>query len=299
MGPTASGKTEVAVRLAEAGYGGIISVDSALVYRGMDIGTAKPDAATRARVPHRLVDIRDPAEPYSAADFCADARAAMDELAAAGQRSLLVGGTLLYFRALEQGLSPLPGADPAVRERLAEEGERLGWPALHARLAARDPASGERIHPNDPQRIQRALEILEVEGRTPSELYAETAVEGLSIPPIKVALVPGDRERMHRRIEARFHAMLEAGLVEEVAALRRRGDLTPDLPALRAVGYRQVQAYLAGDCDHAEMVRRGVVATRRYAKRQLTWLRRERDVHWLDPERGDPLPRIIELLAGE
>ncbi|MGM0475612.1 MAG: tRNA (adenosine(37)-N6)-dimethylallyltransferase MiaA [Pseudomonadota bacterium] len=299
MGPTASGKTEVAVRLAEAGYGGIISVDSALVYRGMDIGTAKPDAATLARAPHRLIDLRDPAEPYSAAEFCTDARAAMGELAEAGQRSLLVGGTLLYFRALERGLSPLPGADPVVRERLMEEGERLGWPALHARLAARDPASGERIHPNDPQRIQRALEIIEVEGRTPSELYAENAVEGLQEVPVKVALVPGDREQMHRRIEARFHAMLEQGLVDEVAELHRRGDLEPDLPALRAVGYRQVWEYLEGHYDHAEMVRRGIVATRRFAKRQLTWLRGEKDVLWIDPEHGDPFPRIVERLMGE
>ncbi|SFD70023.1 tRNA dimethylallyltransferase [Thiohalospira halophila DSM 15071] len=299
MGPTASGKTGLAVELVRRGVGAIISVDSAQVYRGLDVGTAKPDAATLAEAPHRLLDIRDPAEGYSAAEFRRDALAAMDEVAAAGQRPLLVGGTMLYFRALLHGLDPLPPGDPEVRQRLEAEAAEQGWGALHARLAAADPESGRRIHPNDPQRIQRALEILETTGRPPSAWYAENAAEPLPVTPIKIAVAPGERSELHRRIEARFHAMLEAGLEEEVAALRSRGNLGPEHPVLRMVGYRQVLAYLEGEVDHSTMVEQGVAATRQLARRQLTWLRREPDVHWLDPEAGDAVERALKWMAAD
>ncbi|MGM0411748.1 MAG: tRNA (adenosine(37)-N6)-dimethylallyltransferase MiaA [Pseudomonadota bacterium] len=297
MGPTASGKTGLAVELVQRGAGAIISVDSAQVYRGLDVGTAKPDAATLAEAPHRLLDLRDPAEGYSAAEFRRDALAAMDEVAAAGQRPLLVGGTMLYFRALLHGLDPLPPADPEVRQRLEAEAAEQGWGALHARLAAADPASGRRIHPNDPQRIQRALEILEATGRPPSAWYADNAAEPLPVSPVKIAVAPGERAELHRRIEARFRAMLEQGLVEEVAALRARGDLGRDHPVMRMVGYRQILAYLEGEVDHSTMVEQGVAATRQLARRQLTWLRREPDVHWLDPEDRDAVDRVLKWLA--
>lgn len=296
MGPTASGKTGLAVELVRRGAGAIISVDSAQVYRGLDVGTAKPDAATLAEAPHRLLDIRDPAEGYSAAEFRRDALAAMDEVAAAGQRPLLVGGTMLYFRALLHGLDPLPPADPAVRQRLEAEAVEQGWGALHARLAAADPESGRRIHPNDPQRIQRALEILETTGRAPSAWYAENAAEPLPVEPVKIAVAPGERAELHRRIEARFHAMLEAGLEEEVAALRAREDLTRDHPVLRMVGYRQVLAYLEGEVDRTAMVEQGIAATRQLARRQLTWLRKESGVHWLDPRTAGAVAQTLKWL---
>lgn len=297
MGPTASGKTGLAVELVRRGVGAIISVDSAQVYRGLDIGTAKPDAATLAEAPHRLLDIRDPAQGYSAAEFRAEALAAMDELAAAGRRPLLVGGTMLYFRALLHGLDPLPPADAAVRQRLEAEAAEQGWAALHQRLAAADPESGQRIHPNDPQRIQRALEILETTGRAPSAWYAENAAEPLPVEPVKIAVAPAERAELHRRIEARFHAMLEQGLVEEVAALRARSDLERGSPVLRMVGYRQVLAYLEGEVDYATMVEQGIAATRQLARRQLTWLRRESGVYWLDPAAGEGVERTLKWLG--
>jgi tRNA dimethylallyltransferase len=282
MGPTASGKTDLAVRLVAELPCAIVSVDSAMVYRGMDIGTAKPGSDVLEVAPHRLIDILDPREPYSAARFRADALREMADITAAGRVPLLVGGTMLYFRALLRGLSPLPGASQELRRRLTEEAARLGWPALHARLQRVDPESARRIHPNDPQRIQRALEVYELEGRTRTELFAQPSDQLIPYRVLKLALAPAAREVLHGRIEQRFLSMLGQGLVEEVACLRARSDLHLDTPAMRAVGYRQVWQFLDGALSAEEMVMRGIIATRQLAKRQLTWLRSEPDLIWLD-----------------
>jgi len=301
MGPTAAGKTDLAIDLAESGRFELISVDSVMVYRGLDIGSAKPGPAVLARAPHRLIDIADPAEAYSAARFRDDALAAIDEVRAKGRIPVLVGGTMLYFRALLQGLSPLPPADPAVRARLEAEAAADGWSALHERLASVDPATAARLHPRDAQRIQRALEVHALTGELPSVLLAAAPAERSPGRPVKIAVAPGSRAELHRRIGVRFRAMLDAGLVEEVAALRARGDLDPSLPALRAVGYRQVWAYLEGAIRREELAERGAAATRRFAKRQLTWLRRETGLHWLNAEDAavqkrlrDHLRRVLE-----
>ncbi len=283
MGPTASGKTALACRLAERFDVDLVSVDSALVYRGMDIGTAKPDAATLARFPHRLVDIRDPAEAYSAADFRNDALGAMRQAVAGRRLPLLVGGTGLYFRALQQGLSPLPEADAGIRRRLSAEAEAHGWPALHARLARLDPVAGARIRPRDAQRIQRALEVIELGGGRPlSEQQRRAGPAVFPFRVLKLALVPVDRALLHARIETRFDAMLEAGFLDEVRALRRREGLAPALPSMRAVGYRQAWEYLDGRVDAETFRQRALAATRQLAKRQITWLRSELDARWLD-----------------
>jgi tRNA dimethylallyltransferase len=296
MGPTASGKTAVAVELVQRLPLEIISVDSALVYRGMDIGTAKPDAATLALAPHRLIDIRDPGEAYSAAQFRADALHEMESICARGNTPLLVGGTMLYFRALEQGLSDLPGADPEVRAQLEARAAEIGWAAMHQRLAAVDAESAARIHPNDPQRIQRALEVYELTGVALSELCRR----GSETPPnyrfLKIVLAPPEREVLHRRIEARLDAMLEQGFLDEVQRLRRRGDLDARFPALRAVGYRQAWMYLEGELSADEWVDRALVATRQYARRQLTWLRAEAGAHWVDPLGADAVARVAALI---
>lgn len=272
MGPTASGKTALAVGLSSRFPLEIVSVDSALVYRGMDVGTAKPDAATLARAPHHLLDIREPNETYSAAAFCDDARALMAEITARGRVPLLVGGTMLYFRALLQGLDDLPRADPALRKRLEQDAADRGWPALHAELATLDPATAARLAPNDSQRIGRALEIFELTGRPMSAQLAQ-APRPLPYDVLQLALLPSDRAALHRRIGERFDAMLDAGLVDEVEMLRRNHVLDPTLPAMRAVGYRQAWAYLDGDIDLKALREQGVAATRQLAKRQLTWLR--------------------------
>jgi tRNA dimethylallyltransferase len=282
MGPTASGKTALAVELARHFGGGIVSVDSAMIYRGMDVGTAKPDAATLRRAPHRLIDILDPAESYSAARFRQDALAAMEEIAAAGQIPLLVGGTMLYFSALQYGLSELPPADMALRAALDERAAREGWQALHAELARLDAVAAQRIHPNDPQRIQRALEVCYISGRRLSELQQRREVEAPRYRYIKLALAPPSRVLLHGIIEARFRSMMEQGFLDEVKRLRTRDDLHRGLPAMRAVGYRQLWEHLEGACALEDSVRRGIVATRRYAKRQLTWLRAEPEVTWFD-----------------
>lgn len=287
MGPTASGKTALAMQLAERLPVEIVSVDSALVYRGLDIGSAKPDAAMRARVPHHLIDILDPAEPYSAARFAADARRLIGEIRGRGRVPLLVGGTMLYFRALTQGLSELPAADAALRTRLEAEAVARGWPALHARLAALDPATAARLHPNDQQRVQRALEIVELSGMTPTAFYARPRAEAGGGRWLKLALNPPERRELHARIERRFHAMMAEGFLEEVARLHARGDLHAELPAIRAVGYRQLWGHLDGEYALDEAVRRGIAATRQFAKRQLTWLRSEPELVWLDPARPD------------
>jgi tRNA dimethylallyltransferase len=296
MGPTASGKTEVAVELREHFPFEIISVDSALVYRGMNIGTAKPDAALQARALHRLLDIRDPGQPYSAAEFREDALREMDAITRERRIPLLVGGTFLYFRALEQGLSGMPPADPAVRARLECEAGERGWAALHARLATVDPQAAARIHANDPQRIQRALEVYELTGRPISDFHDTGRAPAMPYEVIKLVLAPADREQLHARIEARFRRMLDAGFVDEVKALRARGDLDASLPAMRAVGYRQVRAWLDGEISYEEMLRQAVVATRRYAKRQLTWLRSEPGATWFDAENPAVVAEIRHFL---
>jgi tRNA dimethylallyltransferase len=285
MGPTASGKTALAVDWARRLGTEIISVDSALVYRGLDIGSAKPDAATRALAPHRLVDIRDPHEVYSAADFARDARAEMDALAAEGRIPLLAGGTGLYFRALLHGLSAMPEAHAPTRARLAEEAAERGWHALHGELARVDPAAAARIHANDPQRITRALEVHRLSGRPISAWQADAARAPLPFRVLKLVIAPADRAVLHERIDARFDAMLEAGLLDEVRRLRADPRLHAELPAIRAVGYRQAWEHLEGTTDAATFRARALAATRQLAKRQLTWLRGELDARWFDPLR--------------
>jgi tRNA dimethylallyltransferase len=272
MGPTASGKTALAVSLVERFPLEIISVDSALVYRGMDIGTAKPDAATLARAPHHLLNIRDPEATYSAAAFRDDALRLMADITARGRVPLLVGGTMLYFRALLMGLDDLPRADVAVRKQLETEAAARGWPALHAELAQVDPATAARLAPNDSQRIGRALEIFRLTG-TPMSVLLDRAQTELPYRVLQLALIPSDRAVLHQRIAARFDAMLAEGLLDELEILRRNPALTPDLPAMRAVGYRQAWAFLDGDIDLMALREQGIAATRQLAKRQLTWLR--------------------------
>lgn len=300
MGPTAAGKTDLALALAERLPVRIISVDSVMVYRGLDIGTAKPDAATLARYPHRLIDIRDPAETYSAAQFRSDALREIRAARAAGRLPLLVGGTMLYFRALLEGLSSLPAADAEIRHRLEQARRDHGLAALHARLAAVDPDAAARIHPHDTQRIQRALEIFELTGRPMShQLNRRVSMTADETPPlhaVKWVVAPTERDWLHRRIAQRFHRMLEQGFIGEIERLRGRGDLSPEQPALRAVGYRQVWDYLAGAYDREAMIEKAIQATRRFAKRQLTWLRRESAAHWLDSRQGDLVDRIMEQL---
>ena len=274
----------------------LVSVDSALVYRGLDIGSAKPDAPTLARYPHALIDIREPSEPYSAADFRTDAVAAMQAITARGHVPLLVGGTGLYFRALQRGLSALPEADPTIRERLTEEAQQLGWPAMHLRLSALDPAAAQRIGANDAQRLQRALEVIELTGRPLSEQQQGGSGERFPWRVLKLALLPEDRSLLHERIARRFDAIIAAGLLDEVRALRARGDLHADLPAIRAVGYRQAWEFLDGRVDAATFRDKGVFATRQLAKRQITWLRSELDARALDPDREDLAGRASDAL---
>ncbi len=296
MGPTASGKTDLALELVRRLPVEIISVDSALVYRGMDIGTAKPGPEVLAEAPHRLIDILDPAEAYSAARFREDALHHMAEITAAGRIPLLVGGTMLYFRALQQGMAILPEADPALRARLEAEAQELGWQALHDRLAAVDPISAQRIHPNDPQRLQRALEVFELSGEPLSELWARQQEGDLPYRVIKMAVAPDDRAELHERIALRFRQMLEQGLIEEVEALYRRGDLSPELPSIRCVGYRQVWQFLAGELSYDEMTEKGISATRQLAKRQFTWLRSEENLHWFATFDRALLEKVLKFL---
>jgi tRNA dimethylallyltransferase len=296
MGPTASGKTGLSLALAEHLPVEIISVDSAQVYRGMDIGSAKPDAATLARVPHHLIDLLDPSEAYSAARFRDDALPLIEAIRGRGRIPLLVGGTMLYYRALQYGLSDLPAADPEVRERLEAWAARDGLAALHASLAEKDPATAARLHPNDQQRIQRALEIIEISGVTPTEFYAQAKTTELSGRLVKIGLNPASREILHERIALRFHQMMDEGFLDEVARLKARGDLNIELPSIRAVGYRQLWEHLDGRDSLAEAVERGIAATRQFAKRQITWLRSETAVQWLDPASENLLKEALHLL---
>ena len=284
MGPTASGKTALALDWAQALDTHVISVDSALVYRGLDIGAAKPDAATRARVPHRLVDVRDPHETYSAADFAADALAAMHELSAAGRIPLLAGGTMLYFHALLRGLAAMPAADAVLRARLQAELDERGAAALHAELARHDPEAAARIHANDPQRLLRALEVFRLSGRPISDWHRAAQARPFPFRVLRLVLAPADRAVLHARIAERFDAMLRAGFLDEVRRLRNDPRLHPDLPSMRAVGYRQAWRFLDGEATPAEFRAQAIAATRQLAKRQLTWLRGELDARWLDPQ---------------
>ena len=282
MGPTASGKTDLAIQLRQKLPVEVISVDSALIYRGMDIGTAKPSKAELALAPHRLIDICDPAESYSAANFRTDALREMQEISAQGKIPLLVGGTMLYYKALLEGLSPLPSADEKVRSEIEAKAALIGWGGLHQELSKIDPISAQRINPNDSQRINRALEVFYLTGKTLTELTAQKG-ESLPYDILQFAIAPEQREVLHLRIEQRFHKMIELGFQQEVEKLYRRPDLNENLPSIRCVGYRQMWEYLRGDYDHDEMVFRGICATRQLAKRQITWLRGwTSPIQWLD-----------------
>ncbi|MGL5007567.1 MAG: tRNA (adenosine(37)-N6)-dimethylallyltransferase MiaA [Plesiomonas sp.] len=298
MGPTASGKTDLAIRLRQHLPVEVISVDSALIYTGMDIGTAKPSVAELICAPHRLIDIRDPSQAYSAADFRADALREMAEITAAGKIPLLVGGTMLYFKALLEGLSPLPSADANVRAEIEQAAQTRGWQALHADLQRIDPVAAARIHPNDPQRLSRALEVFAISGKTLTEL---TQIQGETLPyqVQQFAIAPPTREQLHEKIATRFQLMLEAGFEQEVGKLFKRGDLNPDLPSIRCVGYRQMWEYLRGDYDAQEMAFRAICATRQLAKRQMTWLRSWDDITWLNSDKPeDALQIIIKAIRG-
>ena len=293
MGPTASGKTELAVTLLRHFPMDIISVDSALVYKDMDIGTAKPDASVLAEAPHRLIDFLDPAESYSAAQFRSDALQEIEAIVGSGRIPLLVGGTMLYFRALLEGLSELPAADEMIRARLEEEAAEKGWQVLHQRLAEVDPQAAKRIHPNDPQRIQRALEVYEISG-VPMSQWQQQGKQQAALPyrVIKLALIPSDRKYLHEVIARRFQRMLQAGLIKEVQALHDRRDLDLSKPAMRAVGYRQVWEYLDGKLSYEQMIEKGIIATRQLAKRQHTWLRSEQNLVVFD----SLAPNVDELV---
>ena len=297
MGPTGSGKTELAMRLADALPLEIISVDSALVYRGMDIGTAKPDARARARVAHHLIDIRDPAESYSAGEFTRDAVQAMREIWNRGRQPLLVGGTMLYFHALSHGIAELPEADPAVRAGIDAQAANSGWAALHRELAGVDPAAAARIHVNDPQRIQRALEVYRLTGKTITSLQQKRQTVFAGVDVTEFALAPLERCDLHTRIEVRFGAMLDAGLLGEVRALYERSDLSAEHPSMRAVGYRQLWRHLAGQSSLNEAGIQAIAATRQLAKRQLTWLRRRVRAQWFDSMHPEVARTMIDALC--
>lgn len=295
-GPTAAGKTDLAIALHEQLNGAIVSVDSALIYRDMDIGTAKPTAAELARAPHRLINICDPAESYSAAQFASDAKREIAAILAQGRTPILVGGTMLYFKALLEGFSDLPESQPEVRAALQHELDSHGSQALHDDLKVIDPVSAARIHPNDPQRILRALEVFRISGHSLTEL-SQTRHGALALPVKQLAIAPQQRQTLHQRIAKRFELMLQNGFIDEVAALRQRGDLHLNLPAMRCVGYRQVWQHLDGELSYDQMVEKGVVATRQLAKRQLTWLRSWPGVTWLQPEVSNVMTQVNQALA--
>lgn len=298
MGPTAAGKTDLALALAEKYPVEIISVDSALVYKGMDIGTAKPSPDLLARFPHHLVNMLDPTEAYSAGRFRDDALALMADITARGKVPLLVGGTMLYFKALQQGMSDLPSADPAVRAKLEAAAAEHGLAYLHKRLAEIDPVSAKRIHVNDPQRLQRALEVYELTGKSLTELTAESG-EALPYDVTKVIVAPFERKVLHQRIADRYHKMVEHGFVDEVKQLYQRDDCHPQLPSIRAVGYRQAWSYLAGEYDEETFIYKAIVATRQMAKRQLTWLRAQQDGVWFDSTTGLPLEAVNQFVVEQ
>ena len=319
MGPTASGKTDLAIALTKALPCDIISVDSALVYKGMDIGTAKPDAAMLEEAPHRLINLCGATESYSAAQFREDALREMADIISKGRIPLLVGGTMMYFKALDQGLATLPSADPDVRQRLLDEAEEKGWDFMHQKLAEIDPVSAKRIHPNDPQRLQRALEVYEISGRTLTDFWSDQAeikekqetgqnidedytnwgrdsFNTLSYNAISIAVSPKERSTLHERIALRFKQMLSDGFVEEVKELHQSGTLDLTMPSMRCVGYRQVWEYLDGKLSYDEMVERGIIATRQLAKRQITWLRRWPNLNWFESEDTELLAKVLKIV---
>jgi tRNA dimethylallyltransferase len=299
IGPTASGKTALAVDWVSSRRAELISVDSALVYRGMDIGTAKPDALTRERAPHRLIDLREPHQTYSAAEFRADALAALDEIRASNRLPVLVGGTSLYLRVLLHGLSEMPEADVSTRAQIEGKAAERGWPAMHAELARVDPVAARRIHPTDAQRIQRALEVWRLSGRPISDWQQCHRRQPFPWRVLKLVVCPADRSVLHQRIAQRFDAMLDAGFLDEVRRLRADARLHPGLPAMRAVGYRQAWEYLDGEGDLESLRQRGIAATRQLAKRQLTWLRAQLDARWLDPAtQGREIETAVDDFLG-
>ena len=297
MGPTGSGKTEAAVRLAEQLPLELISVDSALVYRGMDIGTAKPSLSVRTQIPHHLIDIRDPAEGYSVGEFTLDVQQSMQDIWSRGRQPLLVGGTMMYFHALTAGIADLPEADLAVRAAIDAQAAKEGWAAVHEELTRVDPEAAARIHINDPQRIQRALEVHRITGKTITTLQQDRVSAFADVNVIEIALAPLERGELHTKIEKRFKAMLDAGFVEEVRSLYERGDLSPEHPSMRAVGYRQLWRYLAGQIGLNEATNQAIAATRQLAKRQMTWLRRRTEARWLDSMRPDVARAIFDALS--
>ncbi len=299
MGPTASGKTALACQLYDKFPSEIISVDSALVYKELNIGSAKPSKEELSQYPHHLIDIRDPSEPYSAMDFRTDALKLMDEITQRGKIPILVGGTMMYFKFLLEGAAKLPVADESIRHKIEEDAKLNGWPAIHAQLAQVDPGSAARLSPNDPQRVQRALEVYLISGKTLTQHWAEQEIAPFPYKVLQFALCPKERKTLHVRIEKRFHDMLEQGFIEEVKALQDRGDLDASLPAIRAVGYRQVWEYLNGELSYDEMVFKGVVATRQLAKRQITWLRSWSDLHWLDSEAENLAHSALKIVESE
>ena len=298
MGPTASGKTDLAVALAQQGSYEIISVDSALIYRNMDVGTAKPDAELLAKAPHHLINMLDPKESYSAADFRRDALELMADITARGRIPLLVGGTMMYFKMLQQGMASLPTADAAIRQCLLDEAEQFGWAHLHQRLAEVDAVAAQRIKPTDTQRLQRALEVFELTGKPLSYWHQQQAAEAIPYDITAVAIAPTDRAILHERIALRFHLMIENGLVDEVRRLYQRGDLNTAMPSIRAVGYRQVWQYLEGELSYDEMIERGIIATRQLAKRQMTWLKSWDDLHWIDSQSSNPLKDLLAIITN-
>ena len=296
MGPTASGKTGLAIELTKAVPSEIISVDSALVYRDMDIGTAKPTKQELADAPHRLINFLDPAQSYSAADFRADALEAIEQIHQQGKIPLLVGGTMMYFKALLEGISPLPAADPNVRAEIEKQAAEQGWAAMHQQLAEVDSVAAARIHPNDPQRINRALEVYRITGQTMTQLSAIKG-DALGFEVLQFAIAPNDKSLLHQRIEQRFKQMIAQGFEQEVKKLYERGDLHLDLPSMRCVGYRQMWQYFEGIHDYDEMIFRGVVATRQLAKRQMTWLRSWQNLRWLKTGDKENLQHILTSLS--
>ncbi|MBJ7537543.1 tRNA (adenosine(37)-N6)-dimethylallyltransferase MiaA [Marinomonas transparens] len=298
MGPTASGKTGLAVELAQHHNFEIISVDSALVYKGMDIGTAKPDANILAKAPHRLIDIIDPLESYSAADFVLDAVEQSQEILAKGKTPLLVGGTMMYFNALQKGLAEMPQADADVRRQIEKEALESGWDALHEALKKVDPEAALRIHPNDPQRLQRALEVYRLSGKTMTQLWAEQEPMSLPFDLVNLAVMPKERSVLHERIEQRFYDMMEQGFLAEVEGFYQRGDLSIEMPSMRCVGYRQLWQYLDGDDLLDDAIFKGVVATRQLAKRQLTWLRGWENLAIFDSLSKDLVPEALNYIES-
>jgi tRNA dimethylallyltransferase len=296
MGPTASGKTDLAIELVKHHPFEIISVDSALIYKGMDIGTAKPDEQELAIAPHRLIDIIDPSESYSTAQFRKDALAAMEAIYANNKIPLLVGGTMLYHRSLLYGISDLPSADETIRAKLEQQAQEKGAEYMHQKLSQIDPLAASKIHQNDPQRVQRALEVYELTGKSMTQLQQEHQAKALDTDIYKIVIAPRSRELLRERIAIRFKQMIEQGFIEEVEQLYQRGDLDLNMPSMRAVGYRQVWEYLQGKMDQQQMIERGITITRQFAKRQMTWLRREEDAHWIATEDNDRYEQACDYL---